>query len=426
MKIVIVGGVAGGASAAARARRLSEEAEIIVLERGEYVSFANCGLPYHIGGVIPERQSLILKTPQDFKARFNIDVRVRHEVLAVDPEQKSVTVKNLTTGESYTETWDRLLLSTGAAPIVPPLPGLNEPGVFSLRSINDMDAILAWIKQHDVSHATLVGGGFIGLEVMEALAERGMSVTLLEMGDQVMAPVDPEMASALHQEIRNHGVDLRLKTALKQVTRDIAGLSVELSTGEKLRTGMVLLAIGVKPENRLATEAGIATGERGGIRVNPQMQTSAPGIYAVGDAVETQDLVFQSPTLIPLAGPANRQGRIAADNMLMGRGSTYRGSQGTAICKVFSLSIGSCGANEKQLAARGRRYEKVYAHSADHASYYPGAAMISLKLLFDPQNGTILGAQASGQNGVDKRIDVLAVAQRAGMKVTDLEHLELT
>ncbi|OAT77660.1 CoA-disulfide reductase [Mangrovibacter phragmitis] len=426
MKIVIVGGVAGGASAAARARRLNEEAEIIVLERGEYVSFANCGLPYHIGGVIPERQSLILKTPQDFKTRFNIDVRVRHEVLAIDPEQKSVTVKNLTTGEHYTETWDRLLLSTGAAPVVPPLPGLNEPGVFSLRSINDMDAIIAWIKQHDVSHATLVGGGFIGLEVMEALTERGISVTLLEMGDQVMAPVDPEMASALHQEIRRHGVDLRLKTALKQVTRDIAGLSVELSSGEKLRTGMVLLAIGVKPESRLAADAGIATGERGGIRVNAQMQTSVPGIYAVGDAVETQDLVFQSPTLIPLAGPANRQGRIAADNMLMNRGSTYRGSQGTAICKVFSLSIGSCGANEKQLAARGRRYEKVYVHSADHASYYPGAAMISLKLLFDPQDGTILGAQASGQNGVDKRIDVLAVAQRAGMKVADLEHLELT
>lgn len=425
MKIVIVGGVAGGSSAAARARRLSEDAEIIVLERGEYVSFANCGLPYHIGGAIPLRQSLILKTPQEFKARFNIDVRVRHEALSVDPVQKTVRVKNLSTGDIYTESWDRLLLSTGAAPVIPPIPGLQEPGVFSLRSISDMDAILAWITERSVSHATLVGGGFIGLEVMEALVERGVRVTLLEMGKQVMAPVDPEMASAIHQEIREHGVDLRLKTALKQVSTEADGLHIELSCGETLRTDMVLMAIGVKPENRLAAEAGIALGQRGGIHVNANMQTSLPGIYAVGDAVETPGLVFGEPTLLPLAGPANRQGRIAADNML-DRHSQYRGSQGTAICKVFSLSVGSCGVNEKQLKAQGTRYEKVYVHGADHASYYPGATMISLKLLFDPISGAILGAQAHGKNGVDKRIDVLAVAQRAGLKVTDLEHLELT
>lgn len=425
MKIVIVGGVAGGASAAARARRLSEDAEIIVLDRGEYVSFANCGLPYHIGGAIPLRQSLILKTPQEFKARFNIDVRVRHEALSVDPAQKTVRVKNLSTGDIYTESWDRLLLSTGAAPVIPPIPGLQEPGVFSLRSISDMDAILAWITERSVSHATLVGGGFIGLEVMEALVERGVRVTLLEMGKQVMAPVDPEMASAIHQEIREHGVDLRLKTALKQVSTEADGLHIELSCGETLRTDMVLMAIGVKPENRLAAEAGIALGQRGGIHVNANMQTSLPDIYAVGDAVETPGLVFGEPTLLPLAGPANRQGRIAADNML-DRHSQYRGSQGTAICKVFSLSVGSCGVNEKQLKAQGTRYEKVYVHGADHASYYPGATMISLKLLFDPISGAILGAQAHGKNGVDKRIDVLAVAQRAGLKVTDLEHLELT
>ena len=425
MKIVIVGGVAGGASAAARARRLSEDVSIVVFERGSDVSFANCGLPYHIGGKIPLRQSLILKTPEDFKSRFNIDVRTCHEVTSVDPVNKTVTVKNLTSGEIHTEVWDRLLLSTGAAPVVPPLPGLQQEGVFTLRNLTDMDAILAWIEQHNVAHTTLVGGGFIGLEVMEALSERGIRVTLLEMEEQVMAPVDPEMASALHQEIRNHGVDLRLRTALTEVLRTETGFRVALSDGGFVQTDMVILAIGVKPENSLATVAGLEVGKRGGISVNACMQTSIPDIYAVGDAVETPDLVFQEPANIPLAGPANRQGRIAADNML-DHHSLYHGSQGTSICKVFSLSIGSVGANEKQLKAHGTRYEKVYVHAADHAGYYPGATMISLKLLFSPDTGKILGAQASGKKGVDKRIDVLSVAQRAGLTVNDLEHLELT
>ena len=425
MKIVIVGGVAGGASAAARARRLSEDVSIVVFERGSDVSFANCGLPYHIGGNIPLRQSLILKTPEDFKSRFNIDVRTCHEVTSVDPVNKTVTVNNLISGEIHTEVWDRLLLSTGAAPVVPPLPGLQQEGVFTLRNLTDMDAILAWIEQHNVAHTTLVGGGFIGLEVMEALSERGIRVTLLEMGEQVMAPVDPEMASVLHQEIRNHGVDLRLRTALTEVLRTETGFRVALSDGGFVQTDMVILAIGVKPENSLATLAGLAVGKRGGICVNACMQTSIPDIYAVGDAVETPDLVFQEPANIPLAGPANRQGRIAADNML-DHHSLYHGSQGTSICKVFSLSIGSVGANEKQLKAHGTRYEKVYVHAADHAGYYPGATMISLKLLFSPDTGKILGAQASGKKGVDKRIDVLSVAQRAGLTVNDLEHLELT
>ena len=425
MKIVIVGGVAGGASAAARARRLSEDVSIVVFERGSDVSFANCGLPYHIGGKIPLRQSLILKTPEDFKSRFNIDVRTCHEVTSVDPVNKTVTVKNLTSGEIHTEVWDRLLLSTGAAPVVPPLPGLQQEGVFTLRNLTDMDAILAWIEQHNVAHTTLVGGGFIGLEGMEALSERGIRVTLLEMEEQVMAPVDPEMASALHQEIRNHGVDLRLRTALTEVLRTETGFRVALSDGGFVQTDMVILAIGVKPENSLATVAGLEVGKRGGISVNACMQTSIPDIYAVGDAVETPDLVFQEPANIPLAGPANRQGRIAADNML-DHHSLYHGSQGTSICKVFSLSIGSVGANEKQLKAHGTRYEKVYVHAADHAGYYPGATMISLKLLFSPDTGKILGAQASGKKGVDKRIDVLSVAQRAGLTVNDLEHLELT
>lgn len=425
MKIVIVGGVAGGASAAARARRLSEDVSIVVFERGSDVSFANCGLPYHIGGNIPLRQSLILKTPEDFKSRFNIDVRTCHEVTSVDPVNKTVTVNNLISGEIHTEVWDRLLLSTGAAPVVPPLPGLQQEGVFTLRNLTDMDAILAWIEQHNVAHTTLVGGGFIGLEVMEALSERGIRVTLLEMGEQVMAPVDPEMASVLHQEIRNHGVDLRLRTALTEVLRTETGFRVALSDGGFVQTDMVILAIGVKPENSLATLAVLEVGKRGGICVNACMQTSIPDIYAVGDAVETPDLVFQEPANIPLAGPANRQGRIAADNML-DHHSLYHGSQGTSICKVFSLSIGSVGANEKQLKAHGTRYEKVYVHAADHAGYYPGATMISLKLLFSPDTGKILGAQASGKKGVDKRIDVLAVAQRAGLTVNDLEHLELT
>lgn len=425
MKIVIVGGVAGGASAAARARRLSEDVSIVVFERGSDVSFANCGLPYHIGGNIPLRQSLILKTPEDFKSRFNIDVRTCHEVTSVDPVNKTVTVNNLISGEIHTEVWDRLLLSTGAAPVVPPLPGLQQEGVFTLRNLTDMDAILAWIEQHNVAHTTLVGGGFIGLEVMEALSERGIRVTLLEMGEQVMAPVDPEMASVLHQEIRNHGVDLRLRTALTEVLRTETGFRVALSDGGFVQTDMVILAIGVKPENSLATLAGLEVGKRGGISVNACMQTSIPDIYAVGDAVETPDLVFQEPANIPLAGPANRQGRIAADNML-DHHSLYHGSQGTSICKVFSLSIGSVGANEKQLKAHGTRYEKVYVHAADHAGYYPGATMISLKLLFSSDTGKILGAQASGKKGVDKRIDVLAVAQRAGLTVNDLEHLELT
>ena len=425
MKIVIVGGVAGGASAAARARRLSEDVSIVVFERGSDVSFANCGLPYHIGGNIPLRQSLILKTPEDFKSRFNIDVRTCHEVTSVDPVNKTVTVNNLISGEIHTEVWDRLLLSTGAAPVVPPLPGLQQEGVFTLRNLTDMDAILAWIEQHNVAHTTLVGGGFIGLEVMEALSERGIRVTLLEMGEQVMAPVDPEMASVLHQEIRNHGVDLRLRTALTEVLRTETGFRVALSDGGFVQTDMVILAIGVKPENSLATVAGLEVGKRGGISVNACMQTSIPDIYAVGDAVETPDLVFQEPANIPLAGPANRQGRIAADNML-DHHSLYHGSQGTSICKVFSLSIGSVGANEKQLKAHGTRYEKVYVHAADHAGYYPGATMISLKLLFSPDTGKILGAQASGKKGVDKRIDVLSVAQRAGLTVNDLEHLELT
>lgn len=421
MKIVIIGGVAGGASAAVRARRLAEEAEIIVLERGRYVSFANCGLPYHIGGVIPQRASLLLKTPEDFRQRFNLDVRVRHEVLAIDVQGKCIEVRDLTSGQVYRESYDRLLLSTGAAPLLPPLPGIESPGVFALRSIDDMDAILAHIASQTVKHATVVGGGFIGLEVTEVLRRRGLAVTLLEMGTQVMMPVDGEMAVPLHETLRANAVDLRLQTALQAIMPCEAGLHLTLSEGSELVSGMVIMAIGVRPESRLAQAAGLALGASGGIRVDSGMRTSEPDIYAVGDAVEAPPFDAALP---PLAGPANRQGRIAADAML-GRASHYRGSQAASVCQIFDLTVASVGLSEKLLRRQQRPYETVFVHGPSHAGYYPHATPISLKLIFDPRNGAILGAQAVGKEGVDKRIDVLSVAQRAGLTVADLEHLEL-
>ncbi|EKS7765292.1 FAD-dependent oxidoreductase [Edwardsiella piscicida] len=424
MKIVIVGGVAGGASAAVRARRLSETAQIIVLDRGEYASFANCGLPYHIGGEIPQRDSLLLKTPQDFRQRFNVEVRVRHDVLSIDPQGKTVEVRDSASGKTYRESYDRLLLSCGAAPLVPPLPGIASPGVFTLRSINDMDAILAYLAARSPQHATVVGGGFIGLEVAEALRQRGLAVTLLEMGQQVMMPVDGEMAVPLHQTLRRHGVDLRLRTALQAIAADGEGMALTLSDGSVLQSGLVIMAIGVRPESRLAQDAGLALGASGGIRVDSGMRTSAADIYAVGDAVEAPPFDDAMPPLVPLAGPANRQGRIAADTML-GRDRRYRGSQAAAVCKVFDMTVASVGLSEKLLQRQQRGYEKVYVHGPNHAGYYPHATPISLKLLFDPADGAILGAQAIGQEGVDKRIDVISVAQRAGLKVEDLEHLEL-
>ena len=443
-KIVIIGGVAGGASAAARARRLSEDAEILMLERGEFVSFANCGLPYHIGGDITQREALLLQTPHSFKARFNVEVRVFSEVTSIDPQQKRLTVKNVLTGEEYQESYDKLLLSPGAAPIRPPLPGIDSPNVFGLRNIPDMDRIMAAMTINKPQHVTVVGGGFIGLEMVEALHQKGIAVTLLELSNQVMAPVDPEMANFVHQVLVQHKTDLRLNTGLTAIaersvdpsepeaTGDYAihaensnHLELTLSNGEKLATGMVILAIGVKPETMLASAAGLELGARGGIKVDDAMRTSDPDIYAVGDAIETPDFVTGQPALIPLAGPANRQGRIAADNML-GRDERYQRTQGTAICKVFEFAIASTGHSEKSLKRLGLPYEKVYVHPGNHAGYYPGAFPVSLKLIFDPQSGQILGGQAFGKEGVDKRIDVLAVAMRAGLKVQDLEHLELT
>ncbi|RKF18539.1 CoA-disulfide reductase [Alginatibacterium sediminis] len=426
-KIVIIGGVAGGASAAARARRLDESSEIIMFERGAYISFANCGLPYHIAGDISERDDLLLQTPDGFSTRFNVDVRVLQEVTAIDSEQKQVSIKNLSNGETYIESYDKLVLSPGAAPIMPPLPGLDLPHIYSLRNLPDMDRIIDDMQRHKPQHATVVGGGFIGLEMVEALTERGIKTTLLELGPQVMAPVDAEMAKPLHQELEGHGVDLRLNTALEAVERASSAkrkLKLNLSNNKTLTTDMLIMAIGVKPETSLAKAAGLELGNLGGIKVNQEMQSSDPDIYAVGDAVEDLHWVSQQSAFIPLAGPANRQGRLAANN-IFGAKQAYKQTQGTAICKVFDLAVASTGLNEKQLSAQGISYEKVYVHSASHASYYPGAESVNLKLLFCPETGTILGAQAVGKDGIDKRIDVLAVAQRAGLKVEDLQDLEL-
>ncbi|HDM8235206.1 FAD-dependent oxidoreductase [Vibrio campbellii] len=443
-KIVIIGGVAGGASAAARARRLSEDAEIIMFERGPFVSFANCGLPYHIGGDIQERSKLLLQTPESFLARFNVDVRVMNEVVSINRQDKSVTVKNLLDGSEYQESYDFLLLSPGAGPVVPPIPGIDNPLTHSLRNIPDMDRIIKTIETNKVEHATVVGGGFIGLEMMEAFHQLGVKTTLVEMADQVMTPVDREMAGFAHAEIREKGIDLRLGVALSSVeyvaNQSIANieageddahqhlqgkLTLSLNNGDQLDTDILIMAIGVRPETKLAQEAGLQIGSLGGIYTNEYMQTSDPSIYAVGDAVEEKDFVTGEQTLVPLAGPANRQGRMAADNML-GRQETYQGTQGTAICKIFDLAVASTGKNEKQLKRENIAYEKVYVHTASHASYYPGAETVSFKMLFDPATGKILGAQAVGKDGVDKRIDVMAVAQRAGMTVEQLQHLELT
>jgi NADPH-dependent 2,4-dienoyl-CoA reductase/sulfur reductase-like enzyme/peroxiredoxin family protein/rhodanese-related sulfurtransferase/TusA-related sulfurtransferase len=422
-KIVIIGGVAGGASAAARARRLSETAEIILLERGPYVSFANCGLPYHIGGEIAERDRLLVTTPEALRKRFLIDVRTRNEVTAIDPDKKEIEIKNLESGEVYRESYDALILSPGAEPVRPPIPGIGSPKVLSLRNMEDMDRI---IKALDGKrHATVIGGGYIGLEMAEALRRRGVATTLIELAPQVMGPADPEMVSILHQELTINGVDLRLGISVTAFDDTDHGVKLTLSSGETLETGLAILAIGVKPETALAKAAGIELGPRGGIKTDDRMQTSDPFIYAVGDAVEVIDFVTRQPALIPLAGPANRQGRIAADN-IFGRTAHYKDTQGTAICKVFNLAIGMTGLSEKAAKRAGIAYEKVYVHPSSHASYYPGAAPLSIKMLFDPQSGKVLGAQAVGADGVDKRIDVFAVAVRAGLTVFDLEELELS
>ena len=423
-RILIVGGVAGGASAACRARRLSEEAEIILFERGEFVSFANCGLPYHIGGEITKRSKLLVQTPESLSTRFNIDVRINSEVTAIDRDKKEVAVKNLASNEQYTEPYDYLILSPGAEPVRPPLPGFDNPRVFTLRNIPDMDRIKHIVDAQKPQNAVVVGGGYIGLETAEALIHRGVKVSLVELADQVMAPLDPEMTAPVNQCLRKHGVDLLLNTSVKSFSDSNGGLKVELSSGNSLDCDLAILAIGVKPEATLAKDAEISTGPLGGIATDDHMKTSDESVYAVGDAIEVTDYVTGKNALVPLAGPANRQGRIAAD-VIFGINSTYKKTQGTAICKVFELAAACTGANEKTLKRLNMPYEKIYIYPPSHASYYPGGEMLAAKMLYDPNNGKVLGAQAVGPDGADKRIDVFATAIRAGMTVYDLCELEL-
>jgi NADPH-dependent 2,4-dienoyl-CoA reductase/sulfur reductase-like enzyme/rhodanese-related sulfurtransferase len=423
MKLLIVGGVAGGASAAARARRLSEDADIILFERGPDVSFANCGLPYYLGGEISERDKLLVVTPERLRTRFKLDVRVRTSVEAIDRAAKKVRARDLASGREYEESYDKLILAPGAAPIRPPLPGIDLPGVFTLRNLQDMDRIQAKLDQ-GVRQAVVVGAGFIGLELVENLVRRGVKTTVVELQDQVLPPFDKEMTTPLADHLAAKGVSLLLGQSAEAFEQGSDGLVVRLKSGQQLPAQLVVLGVGVRPESKLAVAAGLEVGPRGGIRVNDHLQTSDPDIYAVGDAIEVKDFVTGEPTQVPLAGPANRQGRIAADH-IFGRAARYRGTQGTAIVRVFERTAALTGASEKVLKRTNRPYRKVYVHPTHHAGYYPGAEAMTLKLLFDPETGKVLGAQAVGGAGVDKRIDVLAVAIQAGMTVFDLEEMEL-
>jgi NADPH-dependent 2,4-dienoyl-CoA reductase/sulfur reductase-like enzyme/peroxiredoxin family protein/rhodanese-related sulfurtransferase/TusA-related sulfurtransferase len=426
MKVLIVGGVAGGASAAARLRRLDEKAEIILFEKGEYISYANCGLPYYIGDVIKDKEKLLVQTPEAMRLRFNMDVRTLSEVLSIDRANKTVQVKNHRTGAEYTESYDKLILSPGAEPKRPPMEGIDLPGVYTLRTVPDTYKIRDFVDNKKPKRAVVIGGGFIGVEVAENLMERDVDVTLVEFTDQVVASIDPEMAAFLHQHMRTKGLKLLFHTgATAFVQNDKGGLTVRLTTGQSIDTDLVIFSIGIAPDSRLAKNAGLELGLAGSIKVDRQLRTSDPDIFAVGDAIEVEHLITHNPSLIPLAGPANKQGRIAADNVC-GRNVEFEGVQGSAVLKVFDMTAASTGLNEKQLKRDKIDYEKIYIHPLNHAGYYPGGTQMSLKLLFDPASGKILGAQAVGFDGVEKRIDVLATAQRLGATVDDLEKLELT
>jgi NADPH-dependent 2,4-dienoyl-CoA reductase/sulfur reductase-like enzyme/rhodanese-related sulfurtransferase len=425
-KVLIVGGVAGGASCAARVRRQAEDAEIIVFDRGPYVSFANCGLPYYVGNVIQDEEKLLLASAELFKTRFNVEVRTENEVMAIDREHREIEVKRLSTGEIYREAYDALVLSPGATPIRPALPGINLPRIFVLRTIPDSRLIRSWIDEQKVACAVVVGGGLVGLEMAENLVVRGISVTVVEMLGQVLPPLDPEMAEPVQEHLTQSGVSLHLSDALAGFEQSsIGGLVVKTASGACLPADLVILSIGVRPEIKLAEDAGLTIGERGGIRVDEQMRTSDPNIWAVGDAVETRNFVTGEWGLVPLAGPANRQGRVAADS-ICGQEAYFRGVQGTAVCGLFGLTVATTGANEKTLRRLGiNGYQKVYLHPEQHAGYYPGATPIHMKLLFAADDGRILGAQALGQDGVEKRIDVIAMAIQNGATVFDLEEAEL-
>lgn len=424
MKVVIIGGVAGGATAAARIRRLNEQAEIVVFERSGFISYANCGLPYYIGGTIKEESDLTLQTPESFWRRFRVRMEVRHEVTAIHPDSKTVTVKNLETGEVFTESYDKLLLSPGAKPIRPRLEGADSHRIFTLRTVEDTLKIKKFTEEQHPGSAVVVGGGFIGIEVAENLRGLGIDVTLVEAADQLMAPFDRDMASFLHAEIRNNGIDLMLNTMVEGFADTERGINVKLKNAPALSADMVVMAIGVAPETALAKEAGLELGIKNSIVVNDRMETSVPDIYAVGDAVQIKNFVTDTDALISLAGPANKQGRIAADN-ICGGDSRYTGGQGSSIIKVFDITAASTGVNEKTAKSLGINADKVILSPMSHAGYYPGGRMMTMKVLFEKGTYRLLGAQIVGFEGVDKRIDVLATAIRAGMKAHELTELEL-
>jgi NADPH-dependent 2,4-dienoyl-CoA reductase/sulfur reductase-like enzyme/rhodanese-related sulfurtransferase len=424
-RILVVGGVAGGASCAARARRLCEDAEIIIFDRGPYVSFANCGLPYYVGDVIQDEKKLLVASAELFKTRFRIDVRTENEVLAIDRDAREILVKRLSTGETYREKYDALVLSPGAAPIRPALPGIDLPGIFVLRTIPDSRKIRTWIEGRTVKHAVVVGGGLVGLEMSENLASRGIGVTVIEMLDQVLPPLDPEMAEPVQQHLLQHGISLHLRDAVAAFHQTSAdSLEVQTRSGKTFPADLVILSIGVRPETKLAKEAGLWIGQRSGIRVDEAMRTSDPHIWAVGDAVETRDVVTGEFNVVPLAGPANRQGRVAADS-ICGLPAHFRGVQSTAVCGLFGLTIATTGANEKTLRRCGYKYERIFLHPGHHVGYYPGAKPIDMKVLFSREDGRVLGAQAVGQEGVEKRIDVIAMAIQKSATIFDLEEAEL-
>ncbi len=426
-RVLIVGGVAGGASCAARLRRLDESLHITVLDRGPYVSFANCGLPYYVGNVIADERKLLMASPESFRQRFNIEVLTDTEATAIDRDARTLTVSDLTTGAERSEPYDVLVLSPGAAPIRPPVAGVDLPGVFAVRSIPDSRRIRAWIDERRATHAVVVGGGFIGLEMMENLVHRGLSVTMLEKLAQVMPPVDPEMAAPLMQHITERGVKLCLGDGLASIERgEGEGLVVVAESGARLPADLVILAIGVRPETTLAKAAGLPIGARGGIVVDAEMRTADPHIWAVGDVVEVEDVLTGQETVLPLAGPANRQGRVAAES-IAGRATRFRGVQATAVVGVLGMTVASTGASEKGLKRAGvTNFAKVYLHPGHHAGYYPGAQPIHLKLLFSVPEGRILGAQAVGHEGVEKRIDVIATAIQFDGTVHDLAEVELS
>ena len=427
-KTVIIGGVAGGASCAARLRRLDADREIVILERGAYISYANCGLPYHVGDVIKNRGALLLMTPERMRERFRIDVRVQNEVTKIDREKKTVTVRKTETGETYEQPYDDLVIATGSSPLRPRIPGIDNPRIRTLWTVPDTDEIRSMVQSGKLKTAAVIGGGFIGLEMAENLRHAGLQVSLIEALDQVMAPVDYEMAQMLHENIRSHGVKLHLSDGVDSFDEKGEQVLVKLRSGAEVTADMVILSIGVRANSALAKDAGLRLNERGGIVVDEHMRTEDPSIYAVGDVIEVEDFVFKGRTMVPLAGPANKQGRIVAD-VLAGRDSAYKGTQGSSVAKVFDLTVASTGTNEKTLTKRGmekgRDYESLIITQNSHAGYYPGATPMTLKLLFAPDTGRIFGAQIVGREGVDKRIDTIGVTMRLGGTVSDLKDLEL-